>query len=61
MDKHTHALYEALRTLAQHTDEDVPMESRSRHLNNALAFSFELLEALEELNNKHTYNETTTL
>lgn len=45
---HTSALVSALRELAHHVDEDVPVEHRSTQLNNALAYAFELAEAFEE-------------
>lgn len=45
----TPALVSALYELARHVDEDVPVEHRSKHLNNAMAYAFELVEAFEEL------------
>jgi len=44
----TPALVSALYELARHVDEDVPVAHRSKHLNNALAYAFELVEAFEE-------------
>ena len=44
-----HTIIDALRDLARNVDEDVPMGYRSRHLNDALAFAFELIEGFEEL------------
>jgi len=43
------ALVAALRDLARNVDEDVPMNHRSRHLNEALAFAFELIEGFDEV------------
>jgi len=42
-------LIDALRSLVRNVDEDVPMEYRSRHLNDAMALAFELIEGFEEL------------
>ena len=41
-------LTKTLRELARLVDDDVPVQSRSRRLNNTLAFAFELVESMEE-------------
>lgn len=43
------ALVAALRALSLFVDEEVPMCHRSRHLNEALAFAFELIEGFDEV------------
>ena len=44
----TKALTKTLRELARLVDEDIPLHSRSRRLNNTLAFAYELVESMEE-------------
>lgn len=51
----TSALVSALRELARHVDEDVPVAHRSKHLNNALAYAFELVEAFDTNETRSTH------
>lgn len=48
MEEHTRALVNTLRELYDLIESDVPMQSRSRCLNNKMAYAMELAESVEE-------------